>query len=87
MTRLNVKKVALSLAAVAGIISIICALLIAIAPEFTINLFGAIFHGLDINAIAKQMTLGGAVLGIVEAIILALIMGWLFAVVYNWMRK
>lgn len=80
---LNEKKIAYSLAVTAGIISIACALLLAIAPAFTTNLFGAIFHGLDISKIAVQITLGGAILGIVEVIIFGLIVGWLFAAIYN----
>mgnify|MGYP001616860821 CR=1 FL=1 len=84
--KLNAKRVALSLAIVSGVISIICALLILIAPEFTVSLFGAIFHGIDISQITKPITLGGAILGTVEIVILALIAGWLFASVYNKIR-
>lgn len=81
--KLNPKKVSLSLALVTGILSIICALLIAIAPEATLKLFGAIFHGMDITKIAVAISLGRAILGTVTVIILALITGWLFAVIYN----
>ena len=84
---LNPKRVAMSLASVAGIISIVCALLILIAPEATTNLFGAIFHGIDVSQIAKPITLGGALLGTLEIIIIALIAGWLFAKVYNSIRE
>lgn len=81
--KLSAKRVSLSLAAVSGIISIVCGLLIAIAPQATVKLFGAIFHGIDISGIAKPITFGGAILGTVEVIIIALIAGWLFAVIYN----
>lgn len=81
--KLNSNKVAISLAAVAGMISIICALLILIAPESATNLLGQIFHGIDISQIAKPISLGNAVLGTIEVIILALIAGWLFAKIYN----
>ena len=81
--KLNAKRVSLSLAAVAGIISIICALLILIAPQATMNLFGAIFHGIDISQITKTITLGGALLGTVEVIVIGLIAGWLYAKIYN----
>ena len=84
--KLNAKRVSLSLAAVAGIISIICALLILIAPQATMNLFGAIFHGIDLSQISKTATLGSSILGIIEAMILGWIAGWLFAVVYNKMK-
>ncbi len=81
--KLKAKRVSFSLAIVAGIVSIACALLIAIAPEFTVNLFGAIFHGIDMSQITKTMTFSSALLGTVEVIVIALIIGWLFAKVYN----
>ena len=80
---LSVKRVSLSLATVTGIISIVCAILIAIAPQFTIKFFGAIFHGIDITQIEKTMTLGSAITGVIAAIIVALVAGWLFAKIYN----
>ena len=80
--KLSVKRVSMSLAVVAGIISIVCALLILIAPQATVNLFGEIFHGIDISQITKPITLGGALLGTIEVIIMALIAGWLFVVIY-----
>jgi len=83
MEKLNPKKVSLSLAATSGIVSAACALLIAVAPQFTVNLFGAVFHGIDLSKIQKTMTVGSAILGTVEVIILALITGWLFAKIYN----
>jgi len=81
--KLKPKKVSLSLAFVTGIVSIVCALLIAIAPEATLKLFGAIFHGADITKITVAISLGRAILGTIVAIVLALIIGWLFAVIYN----
>lgn len=81
--KLNAKKVSLSLGIVTGIVSIICALLIAIAPTGTVKLFGSIFHGIDLTKITTTMTIGSAIQGTITAIILALIVGWLFAWIYN----
>ncbi len=83
MEKLNPRRVSLSLAAVSGIVSAVCALLIAVAPQFAVSLFGAIFHGVDLTKIQKTMTLGSAIIGTLEVIVLALIVGWLFAKVYN----
>ena len=83
MEKLDSKRVSLSLAAVSGILSAACALLLAVAPKFTLGLFGAVFHGIDMTKIQKTMTFNGAILGIVEVIVLALIVGWLFAKIYN----
>ena len=83
MEKLNPKKVSLSLAATSGIVSTACALLIAVAPQFTVNLFGAVFHGIDLSNIQKTMTISSAILGTMEVIVFALIVGWLFAKIYN----
>ena len=80
---LSTKRVSLSLATTTGIISTVCAILIAIAPQFIIQFFGTIFHGIDISQIEKTMTFGSAIIGIIAAIIVALVVGWLFAVIYN----
>lgn len=85
--KLSPKRVSLSLAVVTGIISIICALLIAIAPEGTTKLFGTIFHGIDISKISTTISLGNAVLGTIVAIVLAFIIGWLFATIYNGLKN
>ena len=85
--KLSPKRVSLSLGIVTGIISIICALLILIAPESTTKLFGAIFHGIDVSQITKPITLNGALIGTIEVIVIALIVGWLFATIYNKLKN
>ena len=82
--KLNVKKIALSLAIVSAILYIICALFIAVAPGFTINLFSNLFHGVDISQIAKSsFSIGSTLIGLIEVIAYALIAGALFAWIYN----
>ena len=84
MEKLSEKRVALSLASVSGIVYIVCAILIAISPEWTMASFGALFHGIDISKIARSpVPLGSTVLGFVEIVVFALIVGWLFAKIYN----
>lgn len=81
--KLNSKRTAFSLAIVSGIVYIVCAILVAIAPIFTLNTFGALFHGIDISQIAATPTITNTIIGFAEIVVLALIVGWLFAVVYN----
>ncbi len=82
--KLNTKRVALSLAIVSAIFYIACALLIAIAPDFTMNLFSNLFHGIDITQTADtSISLGSTFIGLVEIIVYSLIAGWLFALIYN----
>ena len=82
--KLKPKTAGYALASVAGIVSFICLLLVIIARDFALNLFGAIFHGIDLSQIAADnITLGSAILGFVEVVIAGFILGWLFAVIYN----
>ena len=82
--KLNPKTVSLSLAGVSVILSLLCAILIAVAPEATIKFFGSIFHGMDITKIAQPITVSGVLMGLIAIIIVALITGWLFAIIYNY---
>ena len=84
MDKLSAKKVSLSLAVVSAIVYLVCALLIAIVPSFIINVFVALFHGVDISKIAMpSFVIGRTILGLFGVIIIASIFGWLYASVYN----
>mgnify|MGYP001604630870 FL=1 len=85
--KLNVRRVANALAVTTGVVSLVCYILILIAPIGTVSIFGAIFHGIDISSIATQpVSVGNGLLGVIEAIILGCIIGWLFAKIYNSMK-
>jgi len=81
--KLNPKIVSLSLVGVAVILSLLCALLIAFAPEVTLKFFGSIFHGIDMTKIAAPITLSGVLTSLVALVIVAFATGWLFAMIYN----
>jgi len=85
--KLNAKVVSLSLASVSAIFSLLCAFLIALAPGVTVKFFGSIFHGMDVARIATPITLSGVIMGLIAVVIVALITGWLFAVIYNYFAK
>ncbi|MEK7062735.1 MAG: DUF5676 family membrane protein, partial [Patescibacteria group bacterium] len=70
-----------------GIVYLACAILVAIAPTWTVNVLGALFHGIDISKIAMAQSLGRTALGLVEIIILGLVAGWLYAKTYNSMKE
>ncbi len=84
---LSQKRVANTLAVTFGIVSLICYILILITPAGSVSLFGSIFHGIDINKIAvDSVSISNGLLGVLEAIILGWVIGWLFAKVYNKMK-
>jgi len=82
--KLSPNLVAWSLAAVAGIANVACAILFTAAPEQTLNFFNGLFHGIDLTGIVRiDIILGSMVLGFFETVISAFILGWLFATIYN----
>ena len=84
MEKLKPQATGYALASVAGIVSLVCLLLIVVAKNFTINLFGAIFHGIDLSQIAADnITINSVILGFVEVVVIGFILGWLFAKIYN----
>ena len=83
MDRLNPKMVSLSLAAVSALLSLLCAMSIALAPDFSMRFFGSIFHAIDLTKIAAPMTLSGVATGLLAITVSAFVAGWLFATTYN----
>ncbi|MBI4173621.1 MAG: hypothetical protein HY519_02770 [Candidatus Aenigmarchaeota archaeon] len=82
--KLDGKRVGVALAAVAGSADLACAAAYALAPGATVAFFGNIFHGLELADIANaQVTLAGIAAGFVEITLVAFVLGWLFAAVYN----
>lgn len=86
--KINPKLVSLSLAGVSGIFYLACVALFAIMPQAALGFFKNIFHGIDITKIAAtEMSLTGTIAGFSEIIIAALIAGWLFTEVYNYIQS
>ena len=85
--RLDPKVVSFSLVSVSVILSLACALLLALAPEASLKFFGSIFHGIDMTKIAASVTVSGVLTGLVAIVIVAFVTGWLFAVIYNYFSK
>lgn len=86
MNKLNPNVVALSLGFTAVIVYSVCLILVALLPLETIVTFtNYLVHGIDFSNIAvKNITTIGAVIGLIEAFIMAWIIGYIFASVYNW---
>lgn len=82
--KLHPAVVSLSLVTVSIVLSLLCAVFIALAPEFSIIFFGSIFHGLDISKIAAPVTISGVITGLVAITIVAGFSGWMFSAIYNY---
>ncbi len=84
--KLKPKVVSMSLAATAGILYVACALLFAIAPQAMMGLFSKMFHGVDITLIKADypIPVSDTIAGFVVTVVLWAVIGWLFAIVYNY---
>ena len=81
-------KVGIALGIVFAIVSLICAILFAIIPEFISGLGNNLFHGLDLTQMTKSsISWGGVIIGVIEVFIIGFVGGWLFGVIYNAMNK
>lgn len=81
---LNPKVLSLSLASASGVLSLLCAALLAIAPDASLKFFGSIFHGIDVTKISVSVTLSGVIMGLIAVVVVAFVSGWIFAVAYNY---
>ncbi|HZX44303.1 MAG TPA: DUF5676 family membrane protein [Candidatus Nanoarchaeia archaeon] len=80
--KVDPNTVALSLAGVSAIFSLSCALIVSLAPDFSLRLARALFHGLEISGIAAP-TINDILAGLGGVTIIAILSGWLFALFYN----
>lgn len=86
--KINAKIAGTALAAVSAIAYLFCVILLALSPVLLFKLTKDMFHGVDITKIADYpVALGPAILGFIELIIAAFVLGWLFAVIYNALIK
>lgn len=87
--QLQSKKFALAAAGTGAILYLACAILVAIAPEFAVNLFGNLFHGITMETLAAPdtMTVGRVLIGLIQVVIYTYLLGWVFAALYNKLTK
>lgn len=84
----DVNATGIALALTFGIISVICLLLILIAPAFALNLFSSFVHGIDFTKVAITPSISGrTLLGFMVAIAGGYLTGVIFAVIYNKIAK
>ena len=88
MVKKDIHATGIALALTLAIISIICLILVFIAPAFALNLFGSFIHGIDLSKIAVAPVLGiKTLVGFVVAVVGGYLIGILFASIYNKFAK
>ncbi len=81
--KLNVVRVANSLAVTTAIIYLICIIAVWIAPGFIMTIGNYLLHGVDINRLVVARTFSFSLISLIIGTIAGWLTGALFAVVYN----
>lgn len=78
------KKFPMAVALFMTLLSLVCGLLVWLVPDFLLAIVKPITHGMDWDLIWQpSVTLGGLILGLVDAFVLSYALSWLFAKIYN----
>lgn len=80
--KLDARAFGLAAGATAGVLFILCALAVAIAPEATTSFAGYLIHA-DLSAMTRTLTLGSFVGGLVCWTVGTGLVFWFTGVVYN----
>lgn len=80
---LSTQKFALAAAETAGILYVICALFVAVAPNLAMTLLGFLAHLTNTDLLARSVTMSGAVLGFIQVVVYVYIAVWIFVTLYN----
>lgn len=78
--QLNKNKFALAAASVMGAWSVLCAILVSIAPDLTMKFFSWMVHLVDLRA---GVSFPEAIYGVVEVFVLSYITAYVFAWLHN----
>ena len=81
--KLNEKAWANASAAFMGVVYLFCALAVVLFPGLFKAVTQSWFHGIDIGLIWTGATRPNFLLGLVTAVVLSWIGGWIFAWLYN----
>ncbi|MBI2558698.1 hypothetical protein HYW20_05220 [Candidatus Woesearchaeota archaeon] len=85
MEKLNGNIVALSLGITAIVLYVICLAIVAFIPiPLVVSFVNALQHSIDVSGIVvKNISLAGAVTGVIGWFVIAAATGYIFAFVYN----
>lgn len=80
---IKTQKFALAGAETAGILYIVCAVVVAVAPDIATMLLGWLAHLTNTDTLARAVTMNGVVYGLIQVVVYVYIMLWIFATLYN----
>lgn len=82
---LQKNKFAMAGAGVMGIVYVVCAIFVALWPDFAMRLFGWLVHLVNVDKFAGDVaiTAGGFIIGLVQILVYTYVVAWLFAWLHN----
>ena len=84
MSRRNINATGIAFAITLTLLNIVCLLLLIIAPNFTLSLFGSFIHGVDLSKIAVTPNFGvDTFIGVIATFVGGYLIGVVFAAIYN----
>lgn len=83
--QINKNGFALAAGGVMGAIYIVCAIFVALWPQFALQLFGWLVHLVNVEKFAGDvvMTFGGFLTGLVQAVVYTYVGTWLITWLHN----
>ncbi len=83
MAKLDVKAIGMAFAIVTAIVFVACFLIILVFGAASLQFFSLFVHGIDLTSLATNPSIGTGILGLIIAVVVAYILGALFALIYN----
>lgn len=80
---INTQKFALAGAETASILYIVCAAVVAVAPDLAMKLLGWLAHLTNTELLVREITMSGVAYGLIQVVVYVYIMLWIFATLYN----
>lgn len=86
---MNTLGAGIALAVTLALISALCAVAFLVAPDATLDFFGAFMHGLDLKAVKSvaPISFGRVLYGMIGLSIVGFVAGVVFAWIYNAVRR
>ena len=85
MDKMNPLGAGIGLAVTLALLSVLCAVAFVLAPDATLDFFGAFMHGLDLKSVKSvaPVSFGRVLYGVIGLSIIGFIVGFVFAWIYN----
>lgn len=83
MAKLDIKGIGMAFAIVTAIVFVACFLIILVFGAASLQFFSLFVHGIDLTSLATNPSIGTGILGLIVSVIVAYVLGAVFALTYN----